>query len=197
TGRWNAGTPFIARPRRSTSPPSGCSKPAIILSVVVLPHPDGPRRAKNSPSAMSRSISSTASTRPAARLSTNSLVRAVSLTAGTPGWDAVLRVVTSAPSVTPGSTWASAPDEYADLVPSLVEQRLTLLVLFGEEQPLPRLGSGVDPRVVRQLFVDEPHLEGRLVRRAVGGVVRDVGAHLWVEDVVDERLGQRLVRRSR
>ena len=34
-------------------------KPAIIRSVVVLPHPDGPSREKNSPAAMSRSRSST------------------------------------------------------------------------------------------------------------------------------------------
>jgi hypothetical protein len=38
----------------------GCSKPAIIRSVVVLPQPDGPSIEKNSPSAMSKSASSTA-----------------------------------------------------------------------------------------------------------------------------------------
>ena len=34
-------------------------KPAIIRSVVVLPHPEGPSSEKNSPAAMSRSMEST------------------------------------------------------------------------------------------------------------------------------------------
>ncbi len=38
----------------------GWSKPAIMRSDVVLPQPDGPSMVKNSPSAMSRSISVTA-----------------------------------------------------------------------------------------------------------------------------------------
>ena len=42
----------------------GKSNPAIIRSVVVLPQPEGPSRAKNSPSPISRSMSSTAVTSP-------------------------------------------------------------------------------------------------------------------------------------
>ena len=41
-------------------PVVGPTKPPIRLSVVVLPQPDGPSRQKNSPSAISRSISRSA-----------------------------------------------------------------------------------------------------------------------------------------
>ena len=53
------------RRRRSSGGPSvTSSKPAIIRSVVVLPQPLGPSMVKNSPSAMSRSIASTAVSSP-------------------------------------------------------------------------------------------------------------------------------------
>src|ERR687892_2487551 len=42
------------------APPVGYSNPPIILSVVVFPHPDGPRREKNSPSSTVSEMSSTA-----------------------------------------------------------------------------------------------------------------------------------------
>src|SRR5690242_15824721 len=48
------------RPARWISPPSGERKPAIRLSVVVLPQPLGPSRVTNSPGATSRSMPSTA-----------------------------------------------------------------------------------------------------------------------------------------
>ncbi len=51
-------------PCSSTRPSLGCSKPAIMRRVVVLPDPDGPSIEKNSPSAMSRSTPETASTSP-------------------------------------------------------------------------------------------------------------------------------------
>src|SRR3954469_23495229 len=50
-------------------PEVGVSRPATICSVVVLPHPDGPRRAKNEPVGTSRSSDFTAVT------AANSLVR--------------------------------------------------------------------------------------------------------------------------
>src|SRR4029077_8600744 len=56
------------------------SRPAIMLSVVDLPHPDGPTRITNSPSAMSRLKSSTASAPSGKRLVTFS--RMISATAG-------------------------------------------------------------------------------------------------------------------
>ena len=37
-------------PPTETMPESGCSRPAIDRSVVVLPHPDGPNRVNSSPS---------------------------------------------------------------------------------------------------------------------------------------------------
>src|SRR2546428_11061890 len=46
------------------TPRVGSSKPAIIMSVVVLPEPLGPRNVTNSPRAMSTLMSSTALTRP-------------------------------------------------------------------------------------------------------------------------------------
>src|SRR5579863_81146 len=47
-----------------TSPEVMSSNPATILSVVVLPHPEGPTRATNSPSCTSRLMSLTATTPP-------------------------------------------------------------------------------------------------------------------------------------
>src|SRR5712691_2640582 len=46
------------------SPDSGVSRPAMHLKVVVLPQPDGPSIAKNSPSATSKLTSLTATTLP-------------------------------------------------------------------------------------------------------------------------------------
>jgi hypothetical protein len=42
------------------APSVGLSKPAIMRSVVVFPQPDGPRSEKNSPAAMEKSASDTA-----------------------------------------------------------------------------------------------------------------------------------------
>src|SRR4051812_22551415 len=50
------------------SPPDISSRPAIMRSVVVLPHPEGPRNTTNSPSRMVRDTSLTASTGPNFRL---------------------------------------------------------------------------------------------------------------------------------
>ena len=55
-----AGSCDISSPLRSISPLVGISNPAIILNVVVLPHPDGPRKVTNSPLFTSRLKSSTA-----------------------------------------------------------------------------------------------------------------------------------------
>src|SRR5712691_6067891 len=51
-------------PSSSMAPAVGSSKPAIIMRVVVLPEPLGPRRVRNSPLATSIETSSTAFTRP-------------------------------------------------------------------------------------------------------------------------------------
>ena len=44
TLRRTAGTPAIGLPASRISPSVGCSKPAIMRRVVVLPQPDGPRK---------------------------------------------------------------------------------------------------------------------------------------------------------
>ena len=51
TSRANGGRSETSLPASSTLPASGCSKPAISRSVVVLPEPDGPSSVKNSPRA--------------------------------------------------------------------------------------------------------------------------------------------------
>src|SRR5262245_57973465 len=58
-GRW-----LTRRPPSMTSPAVADSRPAIMRSVVVLPHPDGPSRHTTSPAPTSRSTSRTATTSP-------------------------------------------------------------------------------------------------------------------------------------
>ncbi len=52
---------FTTLPPMRSSPSEMSSSPAIMLSVVDFPQPDGPTRMTNSPSAISRSMWSTAS----------------------------------------------------------------------------------------------------------------------------------------
>jgi hypothetical protein len=56
TLRLCGGRPSTRRSRMKISPLEALTKPPIRFSVVVLPQPDGPRRQKNSPSAISRSV---------------------------------------------------------------------------------------------------------------------------------------------
>ena len=49
TRRRCGGTPVTSAPLIATVPASGVTKPATERSVVVLPHPEGPRSVKNSP----------------------------------------------------------------------------------------------------------------------------------------------------
>jgi hypothetical protein len=49
TGRRQGGTADMSWPSISIRPEVGRSKPASMRSSVVLPQPEGPRRAKNSP----------------------------------------------------------------------------------------------------------------------------------------------------
>lgn len=51
-----------SRPLNEIRPPVGSMKPAIIRRSVVLPHPDGPRRKKSSPGAISKETPATART---------------------------------------------------------------------------------------------------------------------------------------
>ncbi len=52
-GRLFGGSSVMRRPSNTISPSLGYSKPAIIRSSVVFPHPLGPRSEKNSPRAIS------------------------------------------------------------------------------------------------------------------------------------------------
>src|SRR6476659_8351237 len=54
----------MSSPPSVMRPASGCSKPAIIRKVVVLPDPEGSRSVKNSPAPTVRSTVSTATTSP-------------------------------------------------------------------------------------------------------------------------------------
>ena len=60
TGRLCGGSRSICWPRSQIVPSVGATKPPIRFSVVVLPHPEGPSRQKNSPSLMARSRSRSA-----------------------------------------------------------------------------------------------------------------------------------------
>src|SRR5215468_2873993 len=64
TGRRFGGMSMTSCPSISITPASGCSKPAIILSKVDLPHPLGPSRETNSPRPIFSDTLSTATTPP-------------------------------------------------------------------------------------------------------------------------------------
>src|SRR5690606_21258089 len=185
TGRWNAGIPVTERPRSSTSPESGSSNPAIILRVVVLPQPDGPRRAKNSPSSMVNDTSSTALNAAEPRRSSNCLTRFLTSTAGVPPVPAAASPLperVEVPAVVmrqdtvegrslrrrcAGAAPPSAADEDPDFIPHVVEERFAHRVLRGEEQTLEGLRARVDAWVRGQLLVDEAALERYRVGSAV------------------------------
>ena len=59
TPRRPGSTSVMSAPPMRKVPSVMVSRPAMDLSRVVLPHPEGPSRAKNSPSAMDRSTPST------------------------------------------------------------------------------------------------------------------------------------------
>src|SRR5216684_156944 len=71
----------MSLPSRRIRPASGRSNPAISRSVVVFPHPDGPRSEKNWPPGMCSVIPSTAVTSPK-RLESSTSSIVPSLTAG-------------------------------------------------------------------------------------------------------------------
>ena len=64
TGRLLGGVADIGWPSIRISPSVGVSKPATILSSVVLPQPEGPNKEKNSPREISKLAWSTAVTVP-------------------------------------------------------------------------------------------------------------------------------------
>lgn len=62
--RLRAGTGVTRWPPMWTSPSVGFSRPAMVRRSVVFPHPEGPTRTRSSPSRISMSMPSTASTSP-------------------------------------------------------------------------------------------------------------------------------------
>src|SRR5918999_2879892 len=88
-------TSFTTFPSTRISPPEISSIPAIMLRSVDLPQPDGPTRMKNSPSAMVKSASFTATVPSAKRLVTlwsaiSAIASALYRPGGEPGDDAAL-----------------------------------------------------------------------------------------------------------
>src|SRR5574341_1110062 len=65
--RWLAMRPVTSCSPMKTRPASGCSNPAIIRSVVVLPQPEGPRSVRSSAGSTVRLTSRTAYTSPFTR----------------------------------------------------------------------------------------------------------------------------------
>ena len=57
--RFCGGTAAMSSPSSRIAPPSGRTNPATIISVVVLPEPEGPSSEKNSPGAIETAIAST------------------------------------------------------------------------------------------------------------------------------------------
>src|SRR6266545_1585959 len=80
TLRARGGSSLTTCPPMRTSPSVGCSSPAMVRSRVVLPHPDGPRRARYSPSSVARSTPSTAWTRPPSNTLTSFLTSTTTVT---------------------------------------------------------------------------------------------------------------------
>src|SRR5580658_2051465 len=62
--RWYGGTSFTRSPPMRIPPPSGQKKPAMRLSTVVFPHPDGPSRVMTSPRLIANDMSCSATTVP-------------------------------------------------------------------------------------------------------------------------------------
>src|SRR5215510_12808860 len=64
TLRFTGSMKFTSRPPITISPESASSSPATARRIVLFPHPDGPSRTRNSPSAIRSETSLTASTLP-------------------------------------------------------------------------------------------------------------------------------------
>src|SRR5947208_753924 len=166
-----------SRPPTTMRPWSGVSKPAMSRSVVVLPHPDGPNSAKNSPARMSSDTASTALTVPAKHLQTASR----RIEAGAEGPDATAVGLDELGCTTPRLAPQEALHARVDLV------LLRVVPLPGD---LLELGDfrfrveelGVVPGV-------ELHL---LVRWRVPHALRQLLLHVRSEHVVDIGEGQLL-----
>src|SRR5919107_1684145 len=80
--RARGGRSLTTCPPIRTSPSLGRSSPAMVRSRVVLPHPEGPRRTRYSPSSVARSTPSTAWTRPLSNCLTSPRSSTTTVTTG-------------------------------------------------------------------------------------------------------------------
>src|SRR3954451_10078714 len=155
----------------STWPSVGFSRPATMRSVVVLPQPEGPSRAKNDPAGTVSVRSSTAVKTPN-RLVTPTIRR----------------------SLGPAPTRPAASRTDDPLEQILVGLLLGLVQVLEAVQLRQGVGPGEDQLVGREVGVDVLRRLGRAVDRAdVVDVRLDLGRDRGVVVVVDQLLRTRLV----
>src|SRR3954452_23841045 len=135
--------PRTGRPWIRISPPSGSSKPAIRRRQVVLPEPEGPSMAKNSPSATAKLTPSTARTSPKRRTTLSNSTAAAMGSQAAPAQD---RDVVRHPAVVghaAGRLAGALRDRGAPEVDALEVLRAVGLAALGAEQ-LVALAGGRD-----------------------------------------------------
>src|SRR3954451_17435885 len=126
--------PFTSWPWMLTVPPVGCSKPAIRRRQVVLPEPEGPSMAKNSPSATAKLTPSTARTSPKRRTTLSNSTAAAMGSRSAPAQD---RDVVRHPAVVghaAGRLAGALRDRGAPEVDALEVLRAVGLAALGAEQ---------------------------------------------------------------
>src|SRR6478735_7030462 len=166
----------MSLPASVIDPEVGVSRPATIRSVVVLPQPDGPRRAKNEPFGMSRSSSRTAVNAP------NDFVTPRS----------------RSPSYVAPSAVGDAVSTTCDIGPvSFVLRGLLVVERHEVEGVRQHRVVGEDQLVRGEVGVDLLHLLARSLDGAdVVDPGREPGGDLGLVVVVDPLLGVRLVGRE-
>src|SRR5438105_3593190 len=155
----------------TTRPDVGCSKPAIIRSVVVFPHPLGPSSVRNSPSATSSEIASTATVSPKRRVSESSSSMALRLGRAN---EFAATTARSPPSRTPsmGASRGRERSSHALAAHVLVPVAHPLGGLLLEEVPVQRFGAegGLDPaQARRERVVGDVGARGEAEELAGGG----------------------------
>src|SRR5689334_12628574 len=167
TSRLFGGTSVTSWPCSRTVPREGSSKPAIMRMVVVLPHPEGPRREKNSPSAIDRVTPLTAWT--TSPWETYSLTTPSSSIAGVWGGRETGAAVSASAwiSVIPGLSLCSRL--FADVVHDVLDAQVVVqpengqvLAVAGVLEPSVRhlrdeRDMGVDPHHAEVEAVRHPH----------------------------------------
>src|ERR687897_3714926 len=154
--RARGGRSLTTCPSMKTSPSLGCSSPAMVRSRVVLPHPEGPRRTRYSPSSVARSMPSTAWTRPPSNCLTSPRTSTTLVTAG---------------------RRSRAADQAA--LPPLLEDRLDLGLGPGDGLLWGDVPAGRAGEHVRDHEGPEHLADGGVGRPPGAGVGAPVGRGLW------------------